>query len=124
MGIERTEIHGSITTLCGTKAGAEIHHGGSYPQDELIYNTVEHNQLMEKTISPAQLLTSSKAERQQAVREQTQWLNAIINDTDPLVKPEQAFVGTQILEAIYKSAETGKGVFFLTNRNTATWQNE
>ena len=41
------------TTLCGTKAGAEIHHGGSYPQDELIYNTVEHNQLMEKTISPA-----------------------------------------------------------------------
>ena len=41
------------TTLCGTKAGAEIHHGGSYPQDELIYNTVEHNQLMEKTISPS-----------------------------------------------------------------------
>lgn len=41
------------TTLCGTKGGAEIHHGGSYPKDELIYNSVEHNQLMEKTISPA-----------------------------------------------------------------------
>ena len=48
----------------------------------------------------------------EAVREQEQWLNAIINDTDPLVKPEQAFVVTQILEGIYKSAETGKEVFF------------
>ena len=40
------------------------------------------------------------------------WLNAIKNDTEPLVKPEQAFVVTQILEGIYKAAETGKEVFF------------
>ena len=101
------------TTLCGTKAGAEIHHGGSYPQDELIYNTVEHTQLMEKTISPAGVVDFFEGgAAAEAVREQEQWLNAIINDTDPLVKPEQAFVVTQILEGIYKSAETGKEVFF------------
>ena len=101
------------TTLCGTKAGAEIHHGGSYPQDELIYNTVEHNQLMEKTISPAGVVDFFEGgAAAEAVREQEQWLNAIINDTDPLVKPEQAFVVTQILEGIYKSVETGKEVFF------------
>ena len=101
------------TTLCGTKAGAEIHHGGSYPTDELIYNTVEHNQLMEKTISPAGVVDFFEGgTAAEAVREQEQWLNAIINDTDPLVKPEQAFVVTQILEGIYKSAETGKEVFF------------
>ena len=101
------------TTLCGTKAGAQIHHGGSYPQDELIYNTVEHNQLMEKTISPAGVVDFFEGgAAAEAVREQEQWLNAIINDTDPLVKPEQAFVVTQILEGIYKSAETGKEVFF------------
>lgn len=101
------------TTLCGTKAGAEIHHGGSYPQDELIYNTVEHNQLMEKTISPAGVVDFFEGgAAAEAVREQEQWLNAIINDTDPLVKPEQAFVVTQILEGIYKSAEIGKEVFF------------
>ena len=101
------------TTLCGTKAGAEIHHGGSYPQDELIYNTVEHNQLMEKTISHAGVVDFFEGgAAAEAVREQEQWLNAIINDTDPLVKPEQAFVVTQILEGIYKSAETGKEVFF------------
>ncbi|WP_276929409.1 Gfo/Idh/MocA family protein [Herbinix luporum] len=101
------------TTLCGTKAGAEIHHGGSYPNDELIYNTVEHNQLMEKTISPKGIVDffdgGASAE---GVREQAQWLDAIINDTEPVVKPEQAFVVTQILEAIYKSAETGKEIYF------------
>lgn len=101
------------TTLCGTKAGAEIHHGGSYPTDELIYNTVEHNQLMEKTISPAGVVDFFEGgAAAEAVREQEQWLNAILNDGEPLVKPEQAFVVTQILEAIYKSAETGKEVFF------------
>jgi len=42
--------------------------------------------------------------------ESTSWIDAIVNDKDPVVKPEQAFVVTQILEAIYKSAETGKAV--------------
>ena len=101
------------TTLCGTRAGAEIHHGGSYEKDELIFNTVEHNQLMEKVISPGiQVDFFEGGAAAEAVREQDQWLSAIINDTDPLVKPEQAFVVTQILEAIYKSAETGKEVYF------------
>lgn len=40
------------------------------------------------------------------------WIESIINDTEPTVKPEQAFVVTQILEAIYKSAKTGKAVYF------------
>ncbi len=101
------------TTLCGTKAGAEIHHGGSYPNDELIYNTVEHNQLMEKIISPAGVVDFFEGgAAAEAVREADQWLDAIINDKEPLVKPEQAFVVTQILEGIYKSAESGKEYFF------------
>jgi predicted dehydrogenase len=40
-------------------------------------------------------------------------LRCIIEDTEPLVKPQEAFVVTQILEAIYKSAETGKEVQLL-----------
>lgn len=101
------------TTLCGTKAGAEIHHGGSYGQDELIYNTVEHNQLMEKIISPAPLVDFFEGgAAAEAIAEQDQWLAALEGKGEPLVKPEQAFVVTQILEAIYKSAETGKEVFF------------
>ncbi|MFV0362660.1 MAG: Gfo/Idh/MocA family protein [Suipraeoptans sp.] len=101
------------TTLCGTKAGAEIHHGGSYPTDELIYNNVEHNQLMEKTISPAGIVDFFEGGASaEGIREAEQWLDAIINDTDPLVKPEQAFVVTQILDAIYKSAKTGEMIKF------------
>ena len=38
--------------------------------------------------------------------------DAIINDKELSTKPEQAMVVTQILEAIYKSAETGKPVYF------------
>lgn len=37
--------------------------------------------------------------------------DAIINDKEVSTKPEQAMVVTQILEAIYKSAETGKPVY-------------
>ena len=40
------------------------------------------------------------------------WIECLINDTDPIVKPEQALVVTQILEAIYESAKTGKAVYF------------
>ena len=82
-------------------------------RQEIYHNTVEHNQLMEKTISPAGVVDFFEGgAAAEAVREQEQWLNAIINDGEPLVKPEQAFVVTQILEAIYKSAETGKEVYF------------
>ena len=46
------------------------------------------------------------------VIEAKQWVSAILEGKEPLVKPEQAYVVTQILEAIYKSAETGKEVVF------------
>ena len=48
----------------------------------------------------------------EAVREQDQWLDAILNDGEPLVKPEQAFVITQILDGIYRSAELNKEILF------------
>ena len=47
-----------------------------------------------------------------ALLEARQWLQAILNDTEPVVKPEQALVVTQILEAIYQSSQTGEPVFF------------
>lgn len=102
------------TTLCGTKAGAEIHHGGSYPQDELIYNTIEHNQQMEKTISPAGVVDffAGGTGSPEGIAEQKQWMEALQGKGEPLVKPEQAFVVTQILNGIYQSAESGKEVFF------------
>jgi predicted dehydrogenase len=40
------------------------------------------------------------------------WVESIVNNTDPIVKPTEALVVTQILEAIYESAKTGKAVYF------------
>jgi len=40
------------------------------------------------------------------------WIEAIREDQDPLVKPEQALVVTQIIDAIYQSAATGKPILF------------
>jgi predicted dehydrogenase len=39
------------------------------------------------------------------------WIEAIEEDKDPVVTPEQAYVVSQILEAIYESAKTGKAVY-------------
>ena len=45
--------------------------------------------------------------------EAAMWIDHVLDDSKPLVtKPEQAFVVTQILEAIYTSAQTGKPVYF------------
>ena len=46
------------------------------------------------------------------VREATAWIDSVVNDTDPVVLPEQAYVVSQILEAIYTSSKTGKAVYF------------
>jgi predicted dehydrogenase len=40
------------------------------------------------------------------------WIDSLLADTDPVVKPEQALVVFEILEAINESASTGKPVYF------------
>lgn len=45
-------------------------------------------------------------------KEAKSWIDAILNDTDPVVLPEQALVVTEILEAIYESARTDAPVVF------------
>ena len=47
-----------------------------------------------------------------ALNEATQWINAVLEDKEPVVKPEQALVVTKVLEAIYESAKTGKTIEF------------
>ena len=40
------------------------------------------------------------------------WIDAIQNDTDPAVLPEQAATVTRVIEAIYESARTGETIHF------------
>lgn len=100
------------TTLCGTLAGAEINSGMSYPVDELIINRGHNGILMDEKMAPGgNVAYFEGGVGEPGYEEAKQWLNAILNDTEPLVKPEQAFVVTQILEAIYQSGTSGKEVY-------------
>lgn len=98
-------------TLCGTEGGAEMFGQAFIDRGYVVFNKAAHNQLEETKPSEAGGIfgfEGGKLEQRDA--EAIQWVEAILNDTEPLVKPEQALVVTQILEAIYKSAETGKVV--------------
>jgi predicted dehydrogenase len=107
------ESREASTTLCGTEAGAEVHSGMSYQTNELIYNRGKNGLLLEERMSGSGAVAYFSGKKTApGDLEAEQWLEAIQNDTEPLVKPEQALRVTEILEAIYKSAETGEIVKF------------
>lgn len=95
------------TTLCGTEGGADM-------WDGLRINGEKHAKLFVNKIdmgtSGVDFFDGTKDDA--AGLEAKMWIDCIINDTEPLVKPEEALVVTEILEAIYLSAKTGKPVFF------------
>lgn len=101
------DVGEACTTLCGDKAGLTTKGG-------LKFNKADLGKLTETTpaIGAAGVAFFSGTEIDPALYDQQQWYNAIENDTDPLVLPEQALVVSQILEAIYESAKTGKPVMF------------
>ena len=102
------DVHEAQTTLCGTKAGADM-------VDGLRFNMIDFNK---QTIKKPSLESGGVAFYSGAASddcsdvEAAQWIDSIINDTTPLVLPEQALVVTEILEAIYTSAKTGEAVYF------------
>jgi predicted dehydrogenase len=51
---------------------------------------------------------TAKAEHIEAQK----WIDAIRNDTEPVVTPDQALVVSEILEAIYESSKTGQLITF------------
>lgn len=99
-------------TLCGTKGGAEQIGGMSQTGYDLMFNQTTGGILTEEHISDTGSIAYFEGSTggTPEVKECEQWLNAILNDTEPLVKPEQAFTVTQILDTIYKSAREGKEI--------------
>jgi len=102
----------AATTLCGTKAGAEMIGGMSQQGYDLVFNETTGGVLTEEHISDTGAIAffEGNSGGSPEVKECKQWLEAIIEDKEPLVKPEQAFVVTQILDTIYKSAAAGKEI--------------
>ncbi|EOI55459.1 Gfo/Idh/MocA family protein [Enterococcus gilvus] len=100
------DIKEAKTTLCGSKGGADMNEG-------LIVNGEDHGLLYDKTI---ELETGGVdfydgAGNSPAILEARSWIDAILNDVEPVVRPEEALVVTQILEAIYQSSEKKEPVF-------------
>ena len=94
--------------LCGSKAGISL------KNNELRINKVEMGRQVVTSVdcSAGGVAFYDGASMSPADAEARAWIDAIVNDTQQVVLPEQAMVVSQILEAIYVSSETGKPVFF------------
>ena len=105
--LNTTDEHEAKATLCGTKGGADMKHG-------LVINGEKYSRLYEEKVMTTSggVAFYDGAGEDHALTEARAWISCIINDTEPLVKPEQALVVTQILEGIYESSKTGKPVYF------------
>lgn len=101
------QIGEAKTSLSGTKGGADMFDG-------LTINGEDHGLLYEKKIEletgGVDFYDGEGADP--AFLEAESFVQAILNDTDPVVLPEQALVVTELLEAIYQSAQTGEAVYF------------
>ncbi|MDQ1910192.1 Gfo/Idh/MocA family oxidoreductase [Paenibacillus sp. GD4] len=101
------DVKEAKVTLCGTEAGADM-------EDGLRLNGEKHSRLYTNKIqleSGGVDFYAGKKESPQDT-EMRMWIDAVIHDKQPVVTPEQACVVSEILEAIYESAQTGKAVYF------------
>ena len=94
--------------LCGSRAGLQI------KNNKLTLNRVELDRQVVTDVdtSAGGVAFYDGASKTPADAEAANWIKAIVEDTDPIVMPEQAYVVSQILEAIYTSSKTGKPVYF------------
>lgn len=101
------DVKEAKTTLCGTEGGADM-------EDGLRINGEKFGKLYVTNVD----LNADGVDFYSGSEESSQdlearlWIESIVNDTEPTVKPEEALAVTQILEAIYESSKTGKPVFF------------
>ena len=101
------DVREAQTTLCGTEGGADMVGG-------LRINGENQSRLWETKVDTRAggVAFYSGASESDTDREARLWIEAVLNDTPPVVLPEQACVVSEILEAIYTSARTGQPVTF------------
>ncbi len=112
--LNSTEERCASAYLCGTKAGAELTGvGGS--NDKKLYI----NEILGGKMTKAELNTAAGGvdyfpgkQVKNADVECKVFFDAIEGKGELVVKPEQAFVVTKILDAIYESARTGRQIIF------------
>ena len=91
------EMNVNEVLLCGDKAGASLRNG------KLTMNGEQNDRLWQY------IPESSGQENLSAYdKEILAWVDAVVNDKDPVVLPEQAAQVVKVLEALYISARTGR----------------
>jgi predicted dehydrogenase len=93
----------AVTQLCGTLGGADM-------IDGLRFNGIRNNQkymFIPQLEGKGAAFYSASKQPSASDLEARRWIDAIKNDTDPVVTPDQAIVVTKILEGIYRSAASG-----------------
>lgn len=100
------DIDEAKCTLCGTEGGADMKGG-------LRINGEQHSRMFttEVDLNAGGVAFYSGSSESDADTEMRLWLQAIAEDKDPVVTPDQAYVVSLILEAIYESAKTGKAIY-------------
>ena len=101
------DVKEAKTTLCGTKAGADMNNG-------LRINRVSYGRqcVEEPNLTACGVAFFDGAAESCEDVEQRVFYNAVVNGEPLVVEPRQAMVVTQILEAIYESGKSGKAVYF------------
>lgn len=98
----------AITMICGTEGGADMFDG-------LNINFIKNGRqciLKPDLTAGGVAFYDGDGDEDPSVLEARARLDAVVNDHEPRTKASQALVVTQILEAIYESAKTGKPVYF------------
>jgi predicted dehydrogenase len=101
------EIDEAKCTLSGTEGGADMKNGLRINGEK---NSKLYTTDIELNVGGVAFYNGN--EETAPDLEMRLWIEAIENDTEPVVTPEQACVVSEILEAIYESAKTGKAVYF------------
>ena len=105
------DVEEAATTLCGVLGGADMKNAEGKPGGARINGVKHGRQFVEiPDLQAGGVAFYDGASENPAEIEQIIYYNAITKGTELCVKPEQAFVVTQILEAIYESARTGHEV--------------
>lgn len=100
------DVKEAKTTLHGTKAGADMNDGLTINGEE---RGLQYDKKIVLETGGVDFYDGSGDEPE--LVEARAWIDSILYDKEVVVRPEQALVVTQILEAIYQSAKLGEPVF-------------
>ena len=98
----------SSVVLCGTRGGLDSENGvraNHVIANRQVLSTIETRPMNAPSLPHNPQPTAGEAEAQV-------WVNALLGRGELLVKPEQAFVVSQILDAVYRSAQSGRTIYF------------